>query len=133
MKKYIIKSGTGYFKRFIGMSNEMTTNPIDATKFNSFMEAAIVIDKLDEMGIESGVFDANIGTNIKSEWTKIDDELPDSEREVLIKYESNNIFRKSGYTVGCYEEEANKLVWSLQIEDDRDDSIYTPIEWRDIS
>jgi len=57
---FIVKSGAGYFIRFINDVPEMTTDPVEATRMKED-KAVSIITKMDELGLNAELVSVRIG------------------------------------------------------------------------
>lgn len=64
--KYIVKSGSGYFLRFINGTPEMISDPVSAVRL-SLNKANSVIDKLDNLGFAGKLVRFRIGKYVISQ------------------------------------------------------------------
>lgn len=57
---FIIKSGPGYFIRFLNDTPEMTTDPVEATRMRED-EAVSIVAKMDKLGLNAELVNVRIG------------------------------------------------------------------------
>ena len=62
MKKevFVIKSGLGYFIRFLNDTPEMTTDPVVATRMRED-KATLIVAKMDKLGLSAKLVSVRIG------------------------------------------------------------------------